>query len=505
MGESRIDIPQTPQVTEKAEDEGGKGTQIISSIPQTPQVTEKTEDKGGKSTQNNSSMLKDVLRFLHVSRTGSSQPPEKANDQVGIQPQSNDLAAEKLMFPLGLSHLLPHGSENIESELLAPDSPCNFEVKNMKGDTPKIRKWYVGVERRLSESNRKLGRMMDRYSDEELGRMMARSGLLLLEFLRFLADLPRSSKEFFQPKERQLSVQEAVIKIDNQIPIFVLKKILEWERDADLDCILKQAWPKLSPIQYESPDSHVIAGVPLKDDSHLLEFVYENIISSSDFEHPLEFVYENIIGSPSHPSGTTLRHKRRVRHITLPRAEQLKGKGVKFARNEGLLKKIRFDRRNLTLYLPAIEMDGGTAAVLRNLVLFEASKQGKESQPLMSYVNLMDRLIDTAEDVQGLGDGGIIHANLGSNIEVAKVWNGMCKLIDKKIKYEPIDKAIYDVKNFYTNKYRTMCTEFYGTHFSKPWSAISFFAACILFALAGFQTYLAWEQVRLQRESMLKT
>jgi len=194
MGESRIDIPQTPQVTEKAEDEGGKGTQIISSIPQTPQVTEKTEDKGGKSTQNNSSMLKDVLRFLHVSRTGSSQPPEKANDQVGIQPQSNDLAAEKLkcnnvpqMFPLGFFHRLPDGSENIESELLALDRQCNFEelVKNMKGDTPKIRKWYVGVERRLSESNRKLGRMMDRYSDEELGRMMARSGLLLLEFLRY--------------------------------------------------------------------------------------------------------------------------------------------------------------------------------------------------------------------------------------------------------------------------------------------------------------------------------
>jgi len=91
------------------------------------------------------------------------------------------------MFPLGLFHRLPDGSENIESKLLALDRQCNFEelVKNMKGDTSKIRKWYVGVERRLSESNTELGRMMDHYSDKVLCRMMARSGLVLLEFLRY--------------------------------------------------------------------------------------------------------------------------------------------------------------------------------------------------------------------------------------------------------------------------------------------------------------------------------
>nr|ADE76939.1 unknown [Picea sitchensis] len=199
MGESRIDMPQTPHVTEKAEDKVGKGTQSISSsIRQTPEVTEKTEDEGGKTIYSSilkrgkaifSSMLKGgkgifSMQKSIVNRPGSSQPPEKENDQVGIPPQSNNVPH---MFPPGLSHLLPHGSENIESELLALDRQCNFEelVKNMKGDTPKIRKWYVGVERRLSESNRKIGRMMDRYSDEELGRMMARSGLLLLEFLRY--------------------------------------------------------------------------------------------------------------------------------------------------------------------------------------------------------------------------------------------------------------------------------------------------------------------------------
>lgn len=492
-------MPQKPQVTEKAEDEGGKGTQSISSIRQTPEVTGKTEDEGGN--------------------PGSSQPPEKENDQVWITIYE---------FPLGRFHRLPDGSDNIESEL-ALDRQCNFEelVKNMKDDTPKIRKWYVEVDRRLNESNTDIVWIMARCSDEDLGRMMARSGLLLLEYLRFLADLRRlrrSSNEFLESMDWQLS--EAVIKIGNRIPIFVLKKILEWERDADkdenrldadgdadkdenrgcrwgfmqikmktgegdadtdLDSILKHAWPELSPIKY---DSHVIAGVPLKDDSHLLEFVYENIISASDFKDPYKRKKNN----------------RRVSRITLPRAVQLKGKGVKFAPIKGPLNEIRFDRRNLTLYLPTIEMDGKADAVLRNLVYFEDSKQGKESQPLRSYVNLMQRLIDTADDVEALRDGGIIHSHLGTNNDVAKLWNEMNEQLQtNNIKYEPIDNAIYGVKSFYTSKYRAIYTEIYERYFSKPWSVISLFAACILLGLAAFQTYLAWEQVRLQRESMPKT
>jgi hypothetical protein len=501
-----------------------------------------------------------------IDNTQTPQPTEKANDQVGTHPQyifrkSNDLPAEKLKayvpqtFRLGPfhrpPHFQPHESENIKSKLLLPYyRDCHLEelVKNLisEGVTGRIREWYFQHQCRSGRMmalyrDEDLGRLMALYRDEDLGpmmalcgdkylgKMMARDGLLLLQFLRFLRDLHQSRASSFapllneiltsrvcnpdgcyRPLEQQFAVQEDVIKIDNQIPIFFLKKILQWEAgtyrsdednpidqrradtDQDLVSILKHAWFNLSPIlyKYDNPDLHVIAGVPLKDDSHLLEFVYENIISSSNFKHPYR------LG----------KNKRRVSCITLPPAVQLKGKGVKFAPNKGRLNEIRFDCRNLTLYLPTIEMDGKTDAVLRNLVLFEASKQGKESQPLRSYVNLMQRLIDTADDVQALRDGGIIHNHLGTNNEVANVWNGMPKQVPtNNIKYKPIDNAIYDVKSFYTSKCRTICTEIYRRYFSKPWSAMSFFAACILLGLAGFQTYLAWEQVRLQRESMPKT
>jgi hypothetical protein len=57
---------------------------------------------------------------------------------------------------------------------------------------------------------------------------------------------------------------------------------------------------------------------------------------------------------------------------------KLKGKGVKFTPNKGSLNEIRFNRRNLTLHLPTIGMDDKADVGLRNLAVFQTSKQGKE-------------------------------------------------------------------------------------------------------------------------------
>lgn len=56
-------------------------------------------------------------------------------------------------------------------------------------------------------------------------------------------------------------------------------------------------------------------------------------------------------------------------------------------------------------------MDGKTDAVFGNLQQFKISKQNKESQPLMSYTNLMKHLIDTADDARALRNGGIIQSH----------------------------------------------------------------------------------------------
>jgi hypothetical protein len=96
------------------------------------------------------------------------------------------------MFPLGPFHHSPQSqadeSESIKSKLLLTRyKDCDFKklVSNMISDgvTGRIREWYV--QRECPYSKEELSLKMDLYSDEDLGLMMARDGLFLLQFLRY--------------------------------------------------------------------------------------------------------------------------------------------------------------------------------------------------------------------------------------------------------------------------------------------------------------------------------
>ena len=78
------------------------------------------------------------------------------------------------------------------------------------------------------------------------------------------------------------AVQTDIMKLENQIPMFSLQMILQWQAGTDLDLksILRHVWHTLSPFLYKRDrlDSHVLAGTSLRPHSHLLGFVYENLL-----------------------------------------------------------------------------------------------------------------------------------------------------------------------------------------------------------------------------------
>lgn len=371
-------------------------------------------------------------------------------------------------------------------------------VEDMIHQSVKIRQWYKSFH-------------VCPDTDEELGWILARDGLFLLRFLRKIFtrdwDCDQATRFFFlqnqQPSEAEedimklenqtvmfAAVQEDIMKLENQIPMFVLQMILQWQAGTDLDLIsiLRHVWQTLSPFLYKRDrlDSHVLTAQSFRPDSHLLGFVYENTIRSSD---PTDHTEHN-------------RMWKKKRYITLPSAVELRRKGVKFAAHVEHLNEIRFDAKTCTFHLPTIEMDDRTDAVMRNMVAFEAFVCKNETKPLMCYVDVMDRLINTAADVEVLRNGGILHNRLGTDEAVANVWNKMRKVMGKG-EYEPIDSAIDDVITFYTNyEYIMICAEIKDKYFPRAWLVISTFAGLIVLLLSVLQTFLAWEQVRLQRQSM---
>jgi hypothetical protein len=96
MGDSSIDIiTHSPQEIVNAEDAVGIRTQSIYFSIRKLACTVRQMGDG--------QLRRFRPRYGHVNRPGSSQPTEKANDQVGTHPQyishiSNDLPAEKSKY-----------------------------------------------------------------------------------------------------------------------------------------------------------------------------------------------------------------------------------------------------------------------------------------------------------------------------------------------------------------------------------------------------------------------
>lgn len=338
-----------------------------------------------------------------------------------------------------------------------------------------IRKWY-----RIPKSETFL-------EPQKLGRMMALDGMFLLKFLREISPSDyEGSTSSFREQGHALTNQEVledILKLQNQIPLFALKMIIQWEEQKegeeketlpqdiipearrgtkqDLDIILKGAWHSLSPFVGEEP--RIFPG----ENAHILGFVYENILGEGK-------------DLTQYKGGGNKKQR-------LPeRAGLLDKKGVKFAAYAGPLHEIRFDRNTGTFHLPTIEINERTDAVMRNLMAFELFGCQGQAKPMKCYVKLMDQLINTAEDVEVLSRSGIVNHHLGSDQEVADIWNKMRKGHDPNGKYGPIDSAINEVINFY-GSYRIWFSEGVKFFFSKPWKIVSLFAGCIFVITAIVQ------------------
>ncbi|KAJ6754361.1 hypothetical protein OIU79_027062 [Salix purpurea] len=141
-----------------------------------------------------------------------------------------------------------------------------------------------------------------------------------------------------------------------------------------------------------------------------------------------------------------------VEEITIPSVTQLCKCGVRFVPSNGSISTINFDKKTCTFYLPTISLDVNSDVVLRNLVAYEASNA---SGPMVftRYTDLMNGIIDTAEDAKILRERGIILNHLKNDEEVANIWNGMsCSIRLTKVPF--LDKVIGDVNKYHDGLFK---------------------------------------------------
>ena len=117
------------------------------------------------------------------------------------------------------------------------------------------------------------------------------------------------------------------------------------------------------------------------------------------------------------------------------------------------------------------------------------------------FFPFMDSLLDDAEDVKELKLAGVFQNLLGSDEELAKLFNEIGhELATKLFNYKRIDAVAYSkkyiqvkhqIEKHYSNKWKTWLAEACNTYFNTPWSLLAFLATLLALAITFIQTCYA--------------
>ncbi|KAH9734331.1 transmembrane protein [Citrus sinensis] len=109
-----------------------------------------------------------------------------------------------------------------------------------------------------------------------------------------------------------------------------------------------------------------------------------------------------------------------------------------------------------------------------------------EETYICDYINLMDSLINSEEDVNLLADAGIISSHVGDNVKVAKMFNNICLHISLGDKcYRDVLK---ELKAHYENPWSHVVATLKRVYFNNLWRGTATFAAVLLLILTFIQT-----------------
>ncbi|XP_017629938.1 UPF0481 protein At3g47200-like isoform X2 [Gossypium arboreum] len=140
------------------------------------------------------------------------------------------------------------------------------------------------------------------------------------------------------------------------------------------------------------------------------------------------------------------------------------------------------------LCLPPISVDDSTM----NLIAYEMCPDFDNNFIVTSYMCFLDLLIDEAEDVKDLRDAGILYNRLGSDEEVAKIFNKMnTDLVPSPMIYSGLKQKIH---NHCKTTWINHAAQGYHTYFRSPWTFLAFVGAITALLLGALQTYYAIHQ-----------
>ncbi|XP_028768485.1 putative UPF0481 protein At3g02645 [Neltuma alba] len=357
------------------------------------------------------------------------------------------------------------------------------------------------------------------FNGETLVWMMVIDASFLLEFLQ-----EGRVMDYGWRKLGHNEILRDILMLENQIPLFVLRKVLELKlssiesADDMLLAMLIGFFKEISPfktIKENFPEIYQVSQF-----AHLLDFLYNmtvpkleeqpNMIDFDDhnrdmegneksivryaligmIKHSLEYLFFSEEKEQQKPEIVDLKQPPLMEEIVIPCVTELSNSGICFSPTNGAIQRIRFDAETTTLHLPTIAIDINSQVLLRNLVAYEASIA---CGPLVftRYTEFMNGIIDSGEDAKILREKGIVLNHLNSDEQVANLWNGMGRSIElTKVPF--LDKVIEDVNEYYNGRMSVKAWRFMKLYVFDSWQCLTFLVVVFIFILMFLQAFCSF-------------
>ncbi|CAL9246950.1 unnamed protein product [Arabidopsis halleri] len=399
------------------------------------------------------------------------------NDKKSYLPQTVSIGP----YHHGKEHLLPmerHKWRAVNKVMARTKHNIEMYIDAMKELEEEARACYQGP--------------IDMKNSNEFTEMLVLDGCFVLELLKGTAQGFQKigyapNDPVFAKRGLMHSIQRDMIMLENQLPLFVLDRLLGLQpgtpnQTGIVADVAVQFFKTLMPTSEALTKSKSLLDSQEKSDEladngglHCLDVFHRSLIQSSEITNP---------GTPYGDMSMVDKQQQLIHCVT-----ELRDAGVKFMRKEtGQLWDIEF--KNGYLKIPKLLIHDGTKSLFSNLIAFEQCHT-QSSNNITSYIIFMDNLINSSQDVSYLHHDGIIEHWLGSDSEVADLFNRLCKevIFDPKDGY--LSQLSGEVNRYYSRKWNSLKATLRQKYFNNPWAYFSFSAAVILLILTFFQSLFA--------------
>eukprot|EP00268_Persea_americana_P048539 TRINITY_DN5139_c0_g1_i3.p1 TRINITY_DN5139_c0_g1~~TRINITY_DN5139_c0_g1_i3.p1 ORF type:complete len:526 (-),score=47.07 TRINITY_DN5139_c0_g1_i3:389-1855(-) len=290
--------------------------------------------------------------------------------------------------------------------------------------------------------------------------------------------------------------------LENQVPFFMLEYL--WaEIGQSRDTLPKKVLDFF--VRLNLPFGFDIDSLPGVNGHHLLHLVYSFIQPSPQINCKvkpsfqqlrtvtgkcLSYLHRRRHCFPSPPGQQSLQESENnpppPRREVVPSATELQEAGVKFqCVNAKSLLDVTFEHGNMKL--PRLRVDHFTNSLFRNFIAFEQCFPHHGSH-ITAYCGFMDSLVNTARDVGILSQSNIIQNELGSDEEVAFLFNNLCKGVFWNPSEEYLASVSQKVIQHTQKSWSRWRAKLVRDYFSSPWAILSLIAAIVVLILTFVQT-----------------